>query len=255
MKKRTFGDGGDVPPGGRFDSETYKRARAWMAAGSPERKAEPTPVRRQESKAERKAEPSPAPKVERATPSTPPGQIPGAGPRDRAPAATTSERPSNDMTRAALTTAGALGAGAGAVKLARAARGAATTLDNAARRRTVGRQALEALNAPPTRRDLGAEVSAGLRAAAPTTSTARGASRKAFEEATGTAKKARPARKTSGGRGIPAKTTASTSGRGASSARERTRFNSDEKNVEFSSGGSVKGCGMAKKGRGKGKMR
>jgi hypothetical protein len=40
MKKRKFGDGGDVPPGGRFDSDTYARARKWMESDKSEGKKE-----------------------------------------------------------------------------------------------------------------------------------------------------------------------------------------------------------------------
>lgn len=44
MKKRKFGDGGEIPPGGRFDSDTYSRARKWMESGLPDSKKESKPA-------------------------------------------------------------------------------------------------------------------------------------------------------------------------------------------------------------------
>lgn len=114
MKRRTFGDGGGVPPGGRFDADTYARARAWIAAGSPEQKDD---APKASSKPTKKASPAPKPApAAKATPAPSPAPSSSAKaeiPKDtsvKAPAKNTRDRGRGmtDLERNVLNTVGAV---------------------------------------------------------------------------------------------------------------------------------------------------
>jgi hypothetical protein len=115
------------------------------------------------------------------------------------------------------------------MKFANAARGAAGVLGKIAARRAAPAaapavKAAESINAPAVSRDIWAEIAPKLRNAPlankSSSPVARGSSVQSASSVTKTGK----------------------------SPRDRTRFNSDEKNIEFSKGGTVKGCGLATRG-------
>jgi hypothetical protein len=117
MKKRSFGDGGGVPPGGRFSEDVYARARAWMKAGSPEEKdaskASPSPAPKAASKPAPVPAPKPAPKSETKTKND------GSIPKDtsvKAPKKTGGDTSGPSNLDRVLVGAGIAGAGAGAYK-------------------------------------------------------------------------------------------------------------------------------------------
>lgn len=112
-RHRKFSDGGEVPEGGRFDSDTYKRARAWMAAGSPESKSEDKPAAKTAAKPATKASTSASYSNEGKNSAAPKSVDRAEIPKDTGyPAPKASERdrgrPTSDFERNVLNTVGAV---------------------------------------------------------------------------------------------------------------------------------------------------
>jgi hypothetical protein len=266
MKKRKFGDGGEIPPGGRFDSDTYKRARAWLAAGSPERDPAEYDVGK---KSTSRPASSPAPRASASRAASSPAPAPAPSPAPRAPAPSPAPSPAPAASgRAEIPTAGAApgpkstgrmpgdvernlrniaSATAGISRIPSIASKAASTtasrtpavretpvtfIGSTGRTNVTPRSAI----ATETPRRLGMSDDAMRVASSPTP-------RQLPPTLSSAAMSRRGPRATS--RPTPPKPSTSASGRGMRNPRSRTRADRSEENVEFKSGGMVRGCGKA----------
>lgn len=274
MKRRKFGDGGEIPPGGRFDSDTYARARKWIADGSPEPKDE-APAKAS-SKPATKPAPKSTPKPEpKAAPSPAPAQASSSSraeiPKDttvKAPAST-GQRSMSDLERNVLNTAAATSGLAGmrpvlaaGKKIADAASSGSRAiaksetpvkfLGASGRKNITPKEAIGTTDKPRLTADAGdrAKQLGGPKALPAPKAAADTPKLPAPKEPvkTPTPRKPEVKEKVSRTRANPRKPSVSPSGSKSLSGRDRTSYD-DMPGVEYKKGGAVRGTGCATKGK------